>query len=219
MARLTMTAFVTLDGVMQAPGGPEEDGSGGFTHGGWLVPYVDQAFGEFMTAVFSRPVAFLLGRGTWQIFAGHWPKVTDPDDLVARKLNGLPKYVASRTLASVDWAGSRLVRDVPGEVAALKRMLGDGELQVHGSPGLGQALLQHGLIDELNLLTFPVVLGSGKRLFGGGAAPAAFELVTSRASSSGVVLACYRRSGRPMYGSVPPPSSDRSGRPVRPAGR
>jgi dihydrofolate reductase len=205
MARLTMTAFVTLDGVMQAPGGPQEDVSGGFTHGGWLVPYVDQAFGEFMTAVFSRPVAFLLGRGTWQIFAGHWPKVTDPDDLVARKLNWLPKYVAPRTLASVDWSGSRLVRDVPGEVAALKRTLGDGELQVHGSPGLAQALLEHGLVDELNLLTFPVVLGVGKRLFGGGAAPTAFELVASQGSSTGVLLTRHRRIGRPSYGQVAPP--------------
>ena len=205
MAKLTMTAFVTLDGVMQAPGGPQEDVSGGFTHGGWLVPYVDQAFGEFMTAVFSRPVAFLLGRGTWQIFAGHWPKVTDPDDLVARKLNGLPKYVASRTLAKVEWAGSSLLRDVPVEVAALKRTLGDGELQVHGSPGLAQTLLQHGLVDELNLLTFPLVLGSGKRLFEGGATPAAFELASSQVSSAGVVLTRHRLIGRPSYGQVPPP--------------
>ena len=205
MAKLTMTAFVTLDGVMQAPGGPQEDPSGGFRHGGWLVPYVDQAFGEFMTGIFERPAAFLLGRGTYQIFAGHWPKVTDPGDLVARKLNGLPKYVASRTLAKVEWAGSSLLRDVPTEVAALKRTLGDGELQVHGSPGLAQALLEHGLVDELNLLTFPVVLGSGKRLFGGGATATAFELVTSRASSTGVVLASYRRTGRPAYGQVPSP--------------
>ncbi len=205
MARLTMTAFVTLDGVMQGPGGPQEDVSGGFAHGGWVVPYVDQAFGEFMTGIFDRPVAFLLGRGTWQIFAGHWPKVTDPADQVARKLNGLPKYVASRTLARVEWAGSSLVRDVPAEVAALKRTLGEGELQVHGSPGLAQTLLEHGLVDELNLLTFPVILGSGKRLFGSGTVPTAFELVTSRGSSTGVVLATYRRTGRPSFGQVPPP--------------
>jgi dihydrofolate reductase len=205
MARLTMTAFVTLDGVMQGPGGPKEDVSGGFAHGGWLVPYFDEAFGQFMTGIFERPVAFLLGRGTWQIFAGHWPKVTDPADLVARKLNGLPKYVASRTLARVEWAGSSLVRDVPVEVAALKRTLGDGELQVHGSPGLAQTLLEHGLVDELNLLVFPVILGTGKRLFGGAAAPAAFELVSSRTSSTGVLLATYRRTGRPGYGQVPPP--------------
>jgi len=205
MANLTMTAFVTLDGVMQGPGGPQEDASGGFTHGGWLVPYFDQAFGEFMTGIFERPVAFLLGRGTWQIFAGHWPRVTDPNDVVARKLNGLPKYVASRTLAKVEWAGSRLVRDVPGEVVALKRTLGDGELQVHGSPGLAQTLLEHGLVDELNLVTLPVVLGSGKKLFGGGAAATAFELVGSRVSSTGVLLASYRRTGPPTYGLVPSP--------------
>jgi dihydrofolate reductase len=205
MARLTMTMFVSLDGVVQAPGGPQEDVSGGFQHGGWLVPYFDQAFGEFMTSVFTRPIAFLLGRGTYQIFAGHWPKVTDPDDLVARKLNGLPKYVASRTLTSVDWGGSSLVRDVPVEVAALKRTLGDGELQVHGSPGLAQTLWKHGLVDELNLLTFPVVLGSGKRLFEGGAAPAAFELTSSQVSSTGVVLSRRRLVGRPSYGAVPPP--------------
>ena len=205
MAKLTMTMFVSLDGVVQGPGGPAEDVSGGFQHGGWLVPYFDQAFGEFMTSVFSRPTAFLLGRGTYQIFAGHWPKVNDPDDLVATKLNGLPKYVASRTLATVDWAGSSLVRDVPVEVAALKRTLGDGELQVHGSPGLAQTLWKHGLVDELNLLTFPVVLGSGKRLFEGGAAPAAFELTSSQVSSTGVVLSRRRLVGRPSYGQVPPP--------------
>jgi len=205
MARLTMTAFVSLDGVMQGPGGPQEDVSGGFKHGGRVAPYFDQAFGEFMTGIFERPVAFLLGRGTWQIFAGHWPKVKDPDDLVARKLNGLPKFVASRTLSKVEWTGSTLVRDVPGEVAALKRTLGDGELQVHGSPGLAQALLQHGLVDELNLLTFPVVLGSGKRLFGGGAAPTAFELVASQGSTTGVLLSRHRRIGRPSYGQVAPP--------------
>ena len=205
MPKLTMTAFVTLDGVMQAPGGPTEDPSGGFEHGGWVVPYFDGKFGEFMVAVFARAGAFLLGRGTWQIFAGHWPHVTDPMDPIALALNKFPKYVASRTLDRVDWKGSSLVRDVAVEVAALKASLGGGELQVHGSPGLAQTLLQHELIDELHLLTFPLVLGSGKKLFGGGAAATAFELVTSRASSTGVLLASYRRTGRPTYGLVPSP--------------
>ncbi len=200
-----MTAFVSLDGVMQGPGAPHEDTTGGFTHGGWVVPYIDEAFGQFMTEVFDRPTAFLLGRGTWQIFAGHWPKVTDPDDQVASKLNGLPKYVASRTLQVAGWSGSTIVRDVPGEVARLKATL-VGELQVHGSPGLAQTLLRHGLVDELNLLVFPVLLGQGKRLFEPGADPTAFEVTTSRLSSSGVVLSSYRRTGKPAYGAVPGPA-------------
>ena len=200
-----MTAFVSLDGVMQGPGAPHEDTAAGFTHGGWVVPYIDEAFGQFMTEVFDRPTAFLLGRGTWQIFADHWPKVTDPDDQVASKLNGLPKYVASRTLQEAGWSGSTIVRDVPGEVARLKATL-VGELQVHGSPGLAQTLLRHGLVDELNLLVFPVLLGAGKRLFEPGADPTAFEVATSRLSSSGVVLSSYRRTGKPAYGAVPGPA-------------
>lgn len=205
MPKLTMTAFVTLDGVMQAPGGREEDVSGGFTHGGWVVPFFDEKFGAFMTGVFQRPQAFLLGRGTWQIFAGWWPKVTDPGDVVAAALNGLPKYVASRTLAKAEWSGSTIIRDVPGEVARLKEGPGTGELQVHGSPGLAQTLLQHELIDELHLLTFPVLLGTGKRLFGSGAVPTAFELIATQATSTGVVISSYRRSGKPGYGQVEPP--------------
>jgi dihydrofolate reductase len=206
MAKLTMTAFVTLDGVMQAPGGQQEDTSGGFRHGGWVMPYVDQAFGEFMAGVFQRPEAFLLGRGTYQIFAGHWPRVTDPNDLVATKLNTLPKYVASRTLDRADWKGSTLVRDVAVEVAQLKARLGGGELQVHGSPGLAQTLLQHELIDELYLLTFPILLGAGKRLFGTGTVPTAFQLIASQATSTGVVISSLRRSGRPTYQDVPGPA-------------
>jgi dihydrofolate reductase len=205
MPRLTMTSFVTMDGVMQAPGGPQEDVSGGFTHGGWLVPHFDQEFGEFMTGVFHRAGAFLLGRGTYQIFAGHWPKVTDPADVVAVALNTLPKYVASRTLDQADWKASTIIRDVPSEVARLKAAPGARELQVHGSPGLAQTLLQHELIDELHLLTFPVILGIGKKLFGTGTVPTAFELTASQATSAGCVITSYRRAGRPRYGLVRSP--------------
>jgi len=205
MPKLTMTAFVTLDGVMQAPGGPQEDMSGGFAHGGWVVPYFDAKFGEFMVGIFARAGAFLIGRGTYQIFAGHWPHVTDRDDAIAMALNTLPKYVASRTLASVEWKGSTLVRDVPAEVARLKAAPGAGELQVHGSPGLAQTLLQHELIDELHLLTFPVVLGSGKKLFGAGTVPTAFELAATEATAAGGVISSYRRTGRPTFGLVGSP--------------
>jgi dihydrofolate reductase len=201
MPKLTMTAFVTLDGVMQAPGGPGEDESGGFTHGGWVHPFADATFGQFMAEVFARAGAFLLGRGTYQIFAGHWPRVTDPGDPIATALNTLPKHVASRTLATAGWSNCSLIRDVPAEVAHLKQQGGTAELQVHGSPGLAQTLLQHHLLDELNLLTFPVILGTGKKLFGSGAVPTAFELAETRATGSGAVISTYRLTGRPRYGS------------------
>jgi dihydrofolate reductase len=202
MAKLVITSFTTLDGVMQAPGGPQEDPSGGFTHGGWFVPYYDEVdFGAFIDGIFARAGAFLLGRGTYQIFAAHWPKVTDPADPVASKLNALPKYVASRTLERAGWSNSTILRDVPGEVERLKAQLA-GELQVHGSPGLVQTLLQAELADELNLVVCPVTLGSGKRLFGGGAAPAAFELAAARPTRTGALLATYRRKGRPTYGTI-----------------
>lgn len=205
MAKLTLTAFVSLDGVMQGPGGPEEDTSGGFTQGGWVIPLFDEQLGAVMDGIFARPTAFLLGRVTWQIFAAHWPRVTDPADPVASKLNRLPKFVASRTLARADWAGSVIVRDVPSEVARLKAGL-EGELQVHGSVGLAQTLLQHGLVDELNLLVFPVVLGGGKRLFGGAAEPRAFEVVSTLATPRGVLATTYRRSGPVAHATAPPPA-------------
>lgn len=202
MAKLTITTFLTLDGIMQGPGGPDEDRSGGFERGGWFVPFVDEDFGTFVSGIFDRAGAFLLGRGTWQIFAGWWPKQTDPKDPVASKLNGLTKHVATRTLEKVDWAGSRIVRDVAREVPRLKEETA-GELQVHGSPGLAQTLLEAGLVDELNLAFCPVTLGGpGKRLFGKGTAPAAFELVTARPTRAGLVLATYRRKGAPTYGVI-----------------
>ncbi len=200
MSKLTITTFLTLDGVMQAPGGPPEDVSGGFQYGGWLVPYFDADTGKFMTEVFERVDAFLLGRGTYQIFASHWPRVTDPNDAIAARLNALPKHVVSKSLARVDWHNSTLVRDVTTEVAALKDKY-DRELQVHGSAGLAQTLIEHDLVDEYNVLTFPVVLGTGKRLFGAGAVPAALELKHSQATSSGVVISTYARAGKPKVGS------------------
>jgi dihydrofolate reductase len=200
MAKLTVTMFSTLDGVVQAPGGPGEDESGGFRHGGWLVPHFDEDMGRFITEVFDRAAAFLLGRSTYEIFAGHWPRITDPADPVATALNRLPKYVASKTLREVKWNNSHLVRDVVAEVAKLKQTL-PGELQVHGSAGLIQTLVREGLVDELNLLVFPVVLGTGKRLFESGTLPTAFALKENRVTKRGVVIGTYGRAGRPEYGS------------------
>jgi dihydrofolate reductase len=201
--KLTVTTFQTLDGVMQAPGGPDEDPSSGFEHGGWSVPHSDAEFGAFMDETFGPATAFLLGRFTYEIFAAHWPRVDAPDDPVAVKLNTLPKYVASRTLSQDDitWSETTLLGDdVPAAVADLKAS-GDGELQVHGSAGLIQTLLEHELVDELRVLTFPVVLGTGKRLFADGAVPAALRLTESRTTSAGTIIAVYAFDGRPEYGS------------------
>ncbi|MFF5923970.1 dihydrofolate reductase family protein [Streptomyces flavochromogenes] len=201
MATLSLTQFLTLDGVRQAPGGPEEDPSEGFTHGGWSVPFGDEDFGRFMDGVFERPTAFLLGRRTYEIFAGYWPKRTDPADPIATKLNALPKYVAGTTLDSADWAGTTLLRgDVVEEVRALKERT-DGEIQMHGSGGLAQTLLDHDLIDTLHLLVFPVILGTGRRLFADGVRPTAFRLTGARTTGSGVTLTTYELAGRPEYGS------------------
>lgn len=202
MAKLTITTFLTLDGIMQGPGGPHEDRSGGFERGGWFAPFVDDDFGAFISGVFDRAGAFLLGRGTYQIFASYWPKHDDPQDPVASKLNALAKYVASRTLEKAEWAGSRIVRDVPREVPRIKEETA-GELQVHGSSGLAQTLLEAGLVDELNLVLCPVTLGGpGKRLFGAGTVPTAFELARSRVTSKGLVLATYRRAGAPTFATI-----------------
>ncbi|MEU1866194.1 dihydrofolate reductase family protein [Streptomyces gardneri] len=201
MATLSLTQFLTLDGVHQAPGGPQEDPSGGFEHGGWSVPYGDEDFGQFMNEVFTRPTAFLLGRRTYEIFAGYWPKQTDPDDPVAGKLNALPKYVATTTLTSADWAGTTLLRgDVAKEVAELKGSL-DGEIQMHGSGGLARTLLDNDLIDTLHLLVFPVILGAGRRLFSDGVRPTAFRHTAARTTGSGVAIHTYELVGRPEYGS------------------
>jgi dihydrofolate reductase len=201
MGKLTLTSFVTLDGVHQAPGGPEEDPSDGFDQGGWSVPYGDEDFGRFVTDVFSRVDAFLLGRRTYEIFAGYWPKVTDPADPIAGKLNALPKYVASSTLTQPDWKGTTVLRgDLAKEVTALKERT-EGELQIHGSGALARSLLALDLIDTVHLLTFPVVLGAGRRLFAEGAVPTAFRHVGGSTTAAGVTIHTYDLEGRPAYGS------------------
>lgn len=198
--KLTLTTFLTLDGVMQAPGGPEEDTSGGFEHGGWLVPYVDEDMGRIVEQRFAGAEAFLLGRHTYEIFAAHWPLVTDANDPVAGKLNSLPKYVASRTLSEATWHNTTLLKgEVAAEVAKLKARPG-GELQVHGSGDLAQTLIAHGLVDEYQLWVYPVVLGQGKRLFREGNVPSALQLVQSQTTSTGVLVNVYRPAGDVTHG-------------------
>jgi dihydrofolate reductase len=200
--RLTLTMFVTLDGVMQGPGGPDEDPSGGFELGGWVVPYMDDDMVQTMAGWFDEADAFLLGRRTYEIFAASWPLVTDPDDPIASRLNSLPKYVASRTLEAVSWEHSTLLRgDLSTEVAELKQSPGR-ELQVHGSGGLAQTLIRHDLIDEYRLLTYPVVLGKGRRLFADGAKPAALNVIDHKSTGTGVSIDVYTPAGEPTYGAV-----------------
>ena len=199
MRPLVVNTFVTLDGVMQAPGGPEEDQDGGFDHGGWSVGYWDDAMSEWMGQVMGKPFDLLLGRKTYEIFAAYWPN--NPDVPGAEQLNSARKYVASRTLDTVGWANSTLLEgDVPEAVATLKEADGP-EIQVHGSSDLLQTLLEHDLIDELSVLIFPAVLGTGKRLFGDGAVPAGLTLTESATASTGVVMARYKREGEIRYGS------------------
>ncbi len=202
MGTLTINTFLTLDGVMQSPGAPTEDPSGGFKHGGWLVPYADADMGRYITDVFAPIDALLLGRKTYEIFAAHWPRVTDPNDPIAVALNKMPKYVVSRTLDKVGWHNSSLIKgDLVHEVDQLKRRHGR-EISVQGSSQLAQALIQHDLIDEYHLWFYPVVLGTGKRLFGSGTVPAALTLADSKRTNTGVVINTYRRAGKPKYGSV-----------------
>jgi dihydrofolate reductase len=200
MGAITIATFVTLDGVMQAPGGPDEDRDGGFEHGGWSFPYFSEDMGAVIDGAFAKAEAILLGRRTYEIFAASWPNFPDKDDPVAARLNTLPKYVVSTTLETADWQPATIIRgDVPVEVAKLKEQH-EGEIQVHGSAALAQTLHAHGLIDEYRLFIEPIVLGTGKRLFEPGAAPTALRLVESRPMGKGAVLAIFQPAGRPAYG-------------------
>jgi dihydrofolate reductase len=199
--RLTIQTFLSLDGVMQAPGGPEEDPSDSFTHGGWSFPFDDEDFGAAVTGYLERASALLLGRRTYEIFSSYWPRQTDPANPVASRLNGLPKHVASRTLTEVTWAGSALISgDLVDAVTRLKEQPGD-ELQVHGSGALAQTLIEADLIDEYRLYFFPVHLGSGRKLFTDGARAASLRLLSSSQTSRGVVIASYAPAGPVEYGS------------------
>ncbi len=200
MARITLTSFVSFDGVMQAPGGPDEDRSGNFQHGGWLVPHFGADLGVIMVDIFSRASAFLLGRGTYDIFAAHWSRVTDPGDPVATRLNALPKYIASRSRSDFDWSNSHHAGDIPKDIEALKNQF-EGELQVHGSHGLAQTLIEHNLIDEYRLFVFPVALGTGKRLFDSLSSPMGLELIGARSLGTGVIYNVYRPTGIFQTGS------------------
>jgi dihydrofolate reductase len=201
MRKLVVGTFVTLDGVMQAPGGPDEDRDGGFEHGGWSVTFWDEMMGRLITEQMQRTDALLLGRKTYEIFAAHWPHVPDQSDPIAAKLNNVQKHVASRTLTKVEWQNSSLISgDVAAGVKGLKEQPG-GEIQVPGSSRLIQTLLKHDLVDEIHLWVFPVVVGSGKRLFGDGAVPRAFRHIESHVSTTGVAIHHYERAGKIAYGS------------------
>ena len=200
MRKLVVGTFVTLDGVMQAPGGPDEDRDGGFEHGGWSFTYWDDMMGAQIVEWTVQAGALLLGRKTYEIFAAHWPKVGG-EDPVAKTLNSVPKYVASRSLNEVTWNNSSLIEgDVAEAVAALKREPG-GEIQVTGSGDLIQTLLEHDLVDEFRLWIFPLVVGEGKRLFGRGTSPGALRLVDAKQSTTGVSIQTYERAGEIEVGS------------------
>ena len=200
--QLTVTMFLSVDGVYQGPGGPDEDRRDGFDRGGWLVPHFDEATGQFITEVFGKVDAFLLGRRTYEIFAAYWPKAADPSDPVANQLNTLPKYVASTTLSDPEWANTTVIEgDVAEAVRELKQRDG-GELQVHGSGELVRYLLDNDLVDRLNLLVFPVIVGAGRRLFPDSGIATGLGLDESRTTPSGVTISVYRPTGRPEFGSV-----------------
>lgn len=199
MRKLNILTFVTLDGIMQAPGGPEEDTMGGFKHGGWAFGYWDSIMDSVMDEQMGMPFDLLLGRKTYEIFAAYWPHAVDVPG--ADTLNSAKKYVVTKTLTKLDWNNSTVINgNIPEEVRKLKNQEGP-ELQVHGSSELIQTLLKHDLVDEFRLKIFPVTIGNGKKLFGDGTIPASFKLIQSRVSTTGVIAASYVRDGGIKTGS------------------
>ena len=197
--KLTTTTHVSLDGVMQGLGGADEDRRGGFERGGWALPLFDNEAEAYLAEVYQRADAFLFGRRTYEIFAGYWGAMDPGDNLIAEALNTRPKYVASNTLADPQWADTTVLSgDVVAAVGELKAKPG-GELQVHGSGNLVRRLLENHLVDEITLLTYPVVVGQGTRLFPDTGPDTALELVDSRATPIGVTIQVYRPTGRPQY--------------------
>jgi dihydrofolate reductase len=199
MRKLIVSTFLTLDGVMQAPGGPGEDDDGGFAHGGWSVKFWDDRMAQVMAETMSMPFDLLLGRRTYDIFAAYWPNA--PEEAGAKPLNEATKYVASRSRPTLSWSNSVLIQGDPAEgVAKLKREGGPNFL-VYGSGNLLQTLMRRGLIDEYRLWVFPVVIGEGKRLFADGAIPSALRLVDSTVSTTGVTIGTYEPAGELVTGS------------------
>lgn len=197
--KLVLQEFLSLDGVSQGPGSPDEDTSDGFTRGGWFVPHLDEAFERLATRWLGRADAFLFGRRTYENFARDWPEMTGHPS--AGILNGSPKYVASRTLTKAGWDPTTILAgDVPSQVAELKRRPGR-EIQIHGSARLGQALLAAGLVDELRLAVAPVVVGSGRRLFPDGGTPAGLRLLDHETTPGGIAVYVYEPTGLPEYGT------------------
>jgi dihydrofolate reductase len=199
MRELIVNTFLTLDGVMQAPGGPEEDDSGGFTYGGWSVNYWDEQMRQVMTEAMSTPFDLVLGRRTYDIFAAYWPHA--PEEAGAKPLNDATKYVVSRNRPTLEWEKSVLIEgDAAEGIAALKKEDGP-ELQVHGSGNLIQTLMRYNLVDRYRLWVFPLVIGSGKRLFSDGTIPSGLKLVDSQVSTTGVVIGTYEPAGEIVTGS------------------
>ncbi|MEV4994141.1 dihydrofolate reductase family protein [Streptomyces niveus] len=203
MRKLMVTTFVSLDGVMQGPGGSDEDRDGGFEHGGWSVPHFGPDLIQRMTDLVQRADALLVGRKTYDIFAATWP-LAEADDPIGSKMNSVRKYVASRTLDTVSWQNSTLLTGDVAEAVARLKQEDDGEIQVHGSGDLIQTLIAHDLVDEFHVLVFPVLVGSGKRLFGRGTVQAGLKLVDTARSGSGVVISTYARAGKVEYGAMGP---------------
>ncbi|MCA1220152.1 dihydrofolate reductase family protein [Streptomyces sp. 8L] len=210
MTEITATTFVSLDGVMQAPGGPSEDTRGGFRYGGWTVPHDDETSEAYITEVFERADGFLLGRRTYDIFAAYWPRVTDPRDPIAAGLNSLPKYVVSGTLTDPAWHRTTVLGGDPGAAVRRLRERPGREIQIHGSGALVRSLFGQGVIDLYRVLVFPVYVGTGERLFPHGAAPLGFEVTDRRGigRGQGITALTLRPTGAAETGSYELPPED-----------